>query len=47
MTIMEKCKPEIEGGKISCAEKLDAGIMLPCERFFLNKQSLLQNSGCS
>ena len=36
---MEKYKPKTDGVKISCAKKLDASIMPPCER--VHKQSLL------
>ena len=36
---MEKYKPKTDGVKISCAKKLDASIMPPCER--VQKQSLL------
>ena len=38
---MEKCKSKTDGGKISCAKKLDSGIMLSCECVLLNKISLL------
>ena len=34
---MEKCKPKTDGDKISCTKKLDASMMLPCERVLLNK----------
>ena len=32
---MEKCKPKTDGDKISCTKKLDASMMLPCERVLL------------
>ena len=34
-----------DGNKISCAKKLDASMMLPCERVFLNKIRLTKFAG--
>ena len=36
-----------DGDKIYCAKKLNASIMLPCERVFLNKIVCCRNLGCN